>query len=89
MQAPTTTIIDAPLTLILGGSGIVTNNMANKGGQYFDYGLPPLHSSWIMQDANHESLTLFDTHFHPVPATALLSVLHIKAANALVMDNCE
>jgi len=36
--------------LILGGSGIVTNNIANTGGQYFDYGLLPLHSPWIMHD---------------------------------------
>jgi len=35
----------------VGGSGIITNNVANKGGQYFDYGLLPLHSPWIMQDA--------------------------------------
>ena len=51
MQDARTTVIDAPLTLILGGSGIVTNNIANKGGQYFDYGLLPLHSPWIIQDA--------------------------------------
>jgi len=51
MQDARTTVVDAPLTLILGGSGIVTNNIANKGGQYFDYGLLPLHSPWIIQDA--------------------------------------
>jgi len=44
-------IIDAWLTLILGGSGIVTNHITNKGCQYFDYGLMLLHSHWIMQDA--------------------------------------
>jgi len=35
--------------LISGGSGIVTNNIANKGGQYFYYGSLPLHSPGIMQ----------------------------------------
>jgi len=39
------------LTLIIDGSGIVTKNSANDSGQYFDYGLLPLHSPWIMQDA--------------------------------------
>jgi len=38
------------LTLILDGSGIFTNNIAIKGSEYFDYGLLPLHSLWIMQD---------------------------------------
>ena len=42
--------IDAPLTLILGGSGIMTTNITNKGGQYFEYGLLPLHSSLVMQE---------------------------------------
>jgi len=42
--------VDAPLTLILGGSHIVTKNIANNGGQYFDYGLMLLHWPWIMQD---------------------------------------
>jgi len=38
------------LTIILGGSGIVTCNIANHGSQYFDYGSLLLHSPWIMQD---------------------------------------
>jgi len=38
------------LRLILFGSGIVTNNIANKGCQYFDYGLMLSHSPWIAQD---------------------------------------
>jgi len=42
--------------IILGGSGIVTNNIANIGGKYFNYGLLPLHSPQNMQDARTEIL---------------------------------
>jgi len=51
MQDVSTKIVEAPLTLILYGSSSITNNIANKGGQYFDYELPPLHSPWILDDA--------------------------------------
>jgi len=38
------------LTLILGGSDIVTHNIANEGNKCFDYALILLHSPWSMQD---------------------------------------
>jgi len=44
--------IDTPLTFIFGGRSIVTNNIANNGGPYFHYGLLPLHSPSIVQDAS-------------------------------------
>jgi hypothetical protein len=37
--------------LFVGGRNIVTDNIAHKGSQYFDYLLLSLHSAWIMQDA--------------------------------------
>jgi len=43
-------IDDALLTLIYDGSHIVTNNYANNGGYYIDYGLLPLHSLWNIKD---------------------------------------
>jgi len=43
-------IFDALLTLIIGGSDIVTNYIANTGGQYFNWGLMLLYSPCIMQD---------------------------------------
>jgi len=36
---------------MLGGSGFITNNTANKGVQGFDYGLLPLHSTCILHYA--------------------------------------
>jgi len=36
--------------LILGGSGIITYNIASKGGRSFEYGFLPLHSPQIMHD---------------------------------------
>jgi len=43
-------IVDDVVTLILGGSDVVTKNFPNNGGQCFDYGLMLLLSPWIMQD---------------------------------------
>jgi len=44
------------MTLILGGSGIITTNLANQGSQYFDYGSLPLHSPWIMHNARTQTV---------------------------------
>jgi len=43
--------LDAPLTLNLGGSDIGTKTVANKAGQYFDYGLMLFHSPGIVHNA--------------------------------------
>jgi len=37
-----------------GGSSIVTSIFAHAGCHYFDYGLMPMRSHWIMQDAGPE-----------------------------------
>jgi len=47
------------LTLMLCSSSIVTNNIANKGSKYFNYGLLPLHSPGAIQDTKPK---IFDTH---------------------------
>jgi len=36
--------------LSLGGSDIVTTDIANKGSQYFDYGSMLFHCPWNTQD---------------------------------------
>jgi len=38
-------------SLLGGSSDNFTGIVAYKGGQYYDYGCMPLHSSWIVQDA--------------------------------------
>jgi hypothetical protein len=47
MQDTTSEIIDAPLILTSGGRDIVNDNIAHKGGKYFDYGLKMLRKPWI------------------------------------------
>jgi hypothetical protein len=39
---------------LLGGSNIITLNIAHKGGQYFQLGLIILHSLWMMQDTRSD-----------------------------------
>jgi len=46
--------VDCPLTLVLDGSIIVTADIATDGSQYFDYGLLPFHSPWIIHDSRSE-----------------------------------
>jgi len=36
--------------LIVGGSNIILNDVANTGSQYFDFGRILLYSPWTMQD---------------------------------------
>jgi len=58
IQDATPKIVDALLMLIFWCSDIDINHIANRGGQYFDYGKQTLHSTWIIQDATPKSLTL-------------------------------
>jgi hypothetical protein len=55
-------IVDPLLALILGGSGIITSNITNNGGQFFSNDLLPFHCPWIMETTKpHADQTQF-TH---------------------------
>jgi len=41
-------------SFVEGGSDIVTSIFTHKGRQYFDYGLMPLHSTFIIQETRPE-----------------------------------
>jgi len=41
-------------SILGGGSDIISSIFAHKGGQYYDYGLKPLHSAVIIHDARQK-----------------------------------
>ena len=50
MQDTRPSIVDTLLTLCVGGSDIIMNNVTNTGSQHFDYGFMLLHQHGIMQE---------------------------------------
>jgi len=65
-------------SFLQGSSFLVTTIVLNKGGQYFDYQITPLHSRSIIQDARPKMLTLRWCSFLAASGDFLTSIFALE-----------